>query len=257
MLATQAVRFGENPAGVGDFPAINKALGHMFVVSGPSGSGKGTLMSAAAKEDTFQERFTQVKSYKTRPPRPGEEGSVDSRSIPVEDFLTRMMENRFFQWTKFDGHFYGSDVGEVLEKLNKGKNILFEMTAQCALALKQKYPGKVTTIFNAPPKPELETLRQRLIKRGTNSPESIEQRLQEAQQELKLMDQFDTIVVNDKLDVAVKEMKDILFAPPKGPSIFSKAAGLVRKAYETLCQGIRSACDWLKGNNNRLTPSNT
>lgn len=222
-----SIKFSANPAGVGTFPLINQAPGHLFIVSGPSGSGKGTVINGVAQDDEFKKRFTQVKSFKTRPPRPGEVGSADSKSISVEEFLTRMMENRFFQWTKFDGHFYGSDIGEVLGKLNKGVNILFEMTAQCAMDLKAKYPDKVTTIFNAPPKPELQTLRERLEKRGTNDEASIQERLKEAQEELKFMPKFDFVVVNDKIEQAVADMKSILFRPVEAPSLFGKAKALV------------------------------
>src|SRR5690606_33181785 len=110
----------------------------------------------------------------------GEEGSQDSKSVTVEECMRMKEQNKLFQWTNYNGNWYGSAIDEVLGKLRQGVNLIFEMTAECALQLKAKYPQKVTTIFNAPPPPEIETLRKRLEKRGTESPEVIEKRLREA-----------------------------------------------------------------------------
>ncbi|MBY0405426.1 MAG: guanylate kinase [Cyanobacteria bacterium] len=213
----QLIRFGNTQTpppvsqqGVGNLPEINSVPGNIFIVSGPSGSGKGTVINALFQDPEIQRSFAQIQSVKTRPPRPGEVGSADSKSITREAFEALRDENKLFQWTTYNGNYYGSLASEVLGKLRNGTNLLFEMTAQCALALKAAYPNKITTIFNAPPPPEMEVLRQRLNGRGTDSAESIENRIQAAAEEMALKPQFDKVVVNDKLPKAIADLKAIV-----------------------------------------------
>jgi guanylate kinase len=214
--------FGASTTGVGNFPQINAAPGRFVLVSGPSGVGKGTILKELFKDPEMQGKLTQVTSLKTRPPRPGEVGSPDSRSITEQEFLQLKQENKLFQWTRYDGNWYGSAIDDVMAKLNQGKVVIFEMTAEVALMMKKKFPTKVSTVFLTPPAPMFKTLRERLLKRGTNDEASIQTRLKQARSELRLRNQFDKQIVseNGKIQQAVDQLK--AFIKSQQPQLFGK-----------------------------------
>jgi guanylate kinase len=198
------------PSGIGDCPEINAAPGKIILISGPSGVGKGTVINALWKDDFVKTNFTQVRSLKSRPPRPGELNNCESTFVSAEEFLREKEGNQLFQWAKIDGHWYGSKTAELVEKLKSGLFPIFELAAQDAVKIKEKYPDKVVTVFLKPEDPELETLKQRLIGRGTNSPESIQERLRLAMEELKLKPKFDHIILS--ATGKVKESVDDILA---------------------------------------------
>lgn len=203
-------------AGVNTHPdvkkAISKAPGRFLFVSGPSGVGKGTILNALFADPAIKDKLTQALSYKTRPPRPGEENSRDSRHLSEAEFLQRKQNHELFQWAKYDGHWYTSMVSDITDKLNQGKTVIFELIPAIALKIKEQFPDKISTVFIAPPEPMEETLRSRLIQRGTNDDASIAHRLQKAIDEVRLAPQFDHVVVSKTggIPEAVDEMKTII-----------------------------------------------
>src|SRR5690348_8819161 len=96
------LHFAGNDTGIGQFPQVNSAPGRFVVVSGPSGVGKGTILGELFKDAGIKDDLEQVKSIKTRPPRPGEVGSRDSQSVSEAEFLKLKQENKLFQWTRYD-----------------------------------------------------------------------------------------------------------------------------------------------------------
>ena len=198
------------PSGIGDCPEINAAPGKIVLISGPSGVGKGTVINSLWKDDFVKTHFTQVRSLKSRPPRPGELNNCESTFVSAEEFLREKEGNTLFQWAKIDGHWYGSKTAELVEKLKSGLFPIFELAAQDAVKIKEKYPDKVVTVFLKPEDPEIETLEKRLIGRGTNSPESIQERLRMAMEELKLKPKFDHIILS--ATGKVKESVDDILA---------------------------------------------
>jgi guanylate kinase len=228
------VRFGKSLSGVGDCPELLQAPGRVVLVSGPSGVGKGTLINGIFQDPEIRDQFAQVKSMKTRAPRPGELGSADSEFVDEATFLKHKNENKLFQWAFIDGNWYGSRISEILAKVKSGKNVFFELAAPDALALKAKYPQKVTTFFIAPPAPEFETLRARLVQRNTNSEESMAVRLANAVEELRLKDRFDHIIVNQtgQIPQAIAKLKTLVLqaigrstpTQPEPPKEGAKAA---------------------------------
>lgn len=251
-------------AGIAQVPAIAKAPGRLILISGPSGVGKGTLITEAFRDPHVSQAATMVTSLTTRAPRPGEKPPWHQRffgffqslrrlfvlkwgKLPWENpspgavgfkaqyrfpgekrFQQMMAQGELFQWARYDGHWYGSTVKEVVGKLSQGINVVFELSSQMALAIKRLYPDKAVTVFIAPPpakqaapdnltplEKELLTLAKRLEGRGTNSPQSIAKRLEAARAELALKPQFDQIIVNgdNQIETAARRLKAILLNP--------------------------------------------
>jgi guanylate kinase len=206
---------GENQTGVQYVKAIKKAPGRFILVSGPSGVGKGTIIANVLEDPAMKDVLQRVSSVTTRAPRPGEVKRGQYEFLTEPDFLQTKQQNGLFQWAKYDGNWYGSRVKEVLAKLQNGVNVLFELASKDALEIKRLYGNKVTTVFIAPPAPEFETLKKRLVGRGTNSDASIQERLRKAQEELALKPQFDTVIVNEdnQVDAATAQLKSIILNP--------------------------------------------
>ena len=172
----------------------------LFVVSGPSGAGKGTLVDRVR---SLYPGLGLTVSATTRSPRPGE---VDGKSyyfLSPEEFSRRIEAGEFVEWAEVHGHRYGTLVSEVSSLLAQGSSLVLEIDVQGALQVREKFPEAVL-IFIAPP--SLDELRARLVGRGTETPESIELRLANAEHELSLAPRYDEIIVNDDLDDATQAL---------------------------------------------------
>lgn len=176
----------------------------VFVITGPSGVGKGTLIRA------LRERVPALDlsvSATTRSPRPGERNGVDYWFLSDEDFLRRVDEGGFVEWAEYSGRRYGTLREELETRVNQGTPIVLEIEVQGARQVRETMPEAVG-IFIAPPSEE--ALRTRLVGRGTDDPESIERRLQVAREELAAKDEFAHVVTNDRLDDAVAELERVV-----------------------------------------------
>lgn len=180
--------------------------GLLVVVSGPSGTGKGTVLNEFFKT---QENVHLSISATTRGPRPGEVDGVSYFFMSKEAFLELKAQNGFLENAEFCGNFYGTPREKVLEKLDSGMDVILEIEVQGAMQVKASYPAAVL-IFVVPP--SFEELRNRLYGRQTESEEVIEKRLCTAKEELKLIDKYDYILLNDTPQNAAKRLSVIIEA---------------------------------------------
>lgn len=175
----------------------------LFVISGPSGAGKGTLVARVRER---RPNLGLTVSATTRAPRPGEVDGVNYHFLSDEEFTRRVETGDFLEWAQVFDHRYGTLVSEVEHRLEEGSLIL-EIDVQGALNVRERFPEAVL-IFIEPP--SLEVLEERLRNRGTESPESMELRLQTARHELACADRYDVRIVNDDLETATRELLDTL-----------------------------------------------
>ncbi|MBX5442285.1 MAG: guanylate kinase [Solirubrobacteraceae bacterium] len=176
----------------------------VFVITGPSGVGKGTLIRA------LLQRVPQLElsvSATTRRPRPGETQGVDYHFLSEEEFARLVGEGAFVEWAEYSGRRYGTLRTELEDRVKAGRPVVLEIEVQGARQVRETVPDAVQ-IFIAPPSPE--TLRLRLVGRGTDSPEEIERRLVVALDELAAREEFPYVVVNDRLEEAVERLVAIV-----------------------------------------------
>ena len=176
----------------------------LFVVSGPSGAGKGTLV-ARVREQLPNLGLTV--SATTRLPREGEIDGSSYYFLTPEEFDRRVEAGDFVEWAHVHGHCYGTLASEVERNLKQGSSLILEIDVQGALQVRDRMPEAVL-IFIKPP--SLELLADRLVKRGTETDESLKLRLANAEQELALIDRYDEVVVNDDLDQATADLLAII-----------------------------------------------
>jgi guanylate kinase len=180
----------------------------VLVVTGPSGVGKGTLIRALCRE--FPDLRLSV-SATTRPPRSGEQDGLDYHFLGAEEFEKRVQDGDFLEHATYAGNRYGT----LREEVEKGPVVL-EIEVQGARQVREALPSAVQ-VFIAPPSNDV--LRERLIGRGTDSPETIRARLAEAEDELRAKDEFHHVIVNDDLNAAVQELVELaarIWARPQG-----------------------------------------
>jgi guanylate kinase len=180
--------------------------GLLVVISGPSGSGKGTICKRLIEEI---ENINVSVSATTRKPRVGEKDGENYFFIDEEDFLEKIKDGEFLEYASVYGNYYGTPKKAVLNQLENGKDIILEIDIQGALKVKGNYP-KGVFIFILPP--SLEELKHRIEGRGTDSKEAINRRLKSAYDELNYAFQYDYVVLNDEVDTAVEKIKEIISA---------------------------------------------
>ena len=180
--------------------------GRLYVLTGPSGAGKGTVLHRLLEE--VPELFLSV-SATTRAPRPDEADGIHYYFITKSEFERKIAENAFLEHAKYVDHYYGTLERPVEERLNQGSDVILEIEVQGAMQVHEKRPDAVM-IFLAPP--SLDELSARLHGRGTESEEKIQKRLAAARMELESRDLFDHIVVNDTVEQAVGQLKALILA---------------------------------------------
>ncbi len=178
--------------------------GKLFVLSGPSGVGKGTLRQHALNNAP---NLKYSISCTTRKPREGETDGVEYRFISHSQFQEYISRELFLEYAHVHEDYYGTLKADVISELEAGHDVLLEIDVQGALQVKEKMPGAVL-IFVAPP--SVEVLTQRLTGRHTDSEESVKVRLGNAIGELALKDKYDYVIVNDDLDSACEELRKII-----------------------------------------------
>ncbi len=179
--------------------------GILFVISAPSGAGKTTLCREAMKR---LDNLTFSVSYTTRPPRPGEEEGRDYHFVDEETFLQMVEKGEMAEWARVYNHLYGTPKAPLLKAIKEGKDILLDIDIQGASQIKGAFPDDAVTIFVFPP--SLETLKERLGKRGTDPPQVIKERWAKAEEEMAMYPLFQFFVVNDQLERAVEDLLAII-----------------------------------------------
>lgn len=174
--------------------------GVLLVLSGPSGSGKGTLVKEYT--DKHPEVFLSV-SATTRKPREGEVHGINYFFLTVDEFKKRIEEKGFLEHAQFCENYYGTPRESVEQKLNEGVDVILEIDVQGAMQVKENCPEAVL-VFTLPPSYEI--LRERLIGRGTEAMDVVEKRLNEAHNEIKYADKYDFVIINDSIETAAEEL---------------------------------------------------
>ncbi len=185
---------------------MSKKHGVLAVFSGPSGSGKGTVLARAMEKD---KNIVISVSVTTRNPREGEVDGVNYYFRTKDEFLKMISENGLIEWAQFCENYYGTPREMVEKCLEEGKNVILEIEVQGAMKVRESYPEAVL-IFNLPPSTKV--LRERLVGRNTESQEVVEKRLKTAEWELSQAEKYDYVIVNDDLDAAADEFLAVLKA---------------------------------------------
>ncbi len=178
--------------------------GLLFIISAPSGAGKTTLC------ETLRSKYPDLLysvSYTTRKPRRGERDGIDYHFIQPDDFKEGIRQDRWAEWAEVHDNFYGTSLDFIETGLAAGRDILLAIDVQGASKIVSRYPESVT-IFIMPP--DRDTLRRRLVSRGTDSEEEIAKRLINAEQEMACRDRYRHIIVNDCLSRAQDELEHLI-----------------------------------------------
>lgn len=183
-----------------------KMRGKTFIISGPSGVGKSTILRRL-----FERRSNLYFSVSatTREPREGEVDGTDYHFIAVDRFRELIHADEFLEYAEFVGNFYGTPKRYVEEAMDRGEDVMLDIELQGANQVHQKMPEAIR-IFVLPP--SIEELERRLVSRGTETPEKIQGRLIRAQVEFDSAGTYDYIVINDEVEEAVDELDAIMTA---------------------------------------------
>ena len=181
-----------------------KQKGKLFVITGPSGVGKGTVLGKFFEKN--KEEIIYSISATTRKARPGEVDGVNYFFISKEEFEKEIENGEFLEWANYSGNYYGTKKSFVEKTLNKGINVLLEIEAQGAHNVMQSHPECVS-IFIAPP--NLDELEKRLRGRNTESEEAIISRLNAVKRELEEAKNFKYIITNNEVEQAFLELQNI------------------------------------------------
>jgi len=176
----------------------------VFVITGPSGVGKGTLIRG------LMERLPELElsvSATTRGPRPGERDGIEYHFLPREEFDRKVQDGEFVEHADYAGRSYGTLRSELEERVRAGTPVVLEIEVQGARQVRASVPDAIQ-VFIAPP--SLQELRTRLIGRGTDDPEEVERRLRVAAEELEAQPEFAHVVINDRLQDALEQLTAVV-----------------------------------------------
>ncbi len=184
--------------------------GILLIISGPSGSGKGTVVRKLCEDD----RYALSVSVTTRAKRPAEVEGIDYFFRSVPEFYGMLNNGELLESAQFVGNYYGTPREYVTKMIDSGKTVVLEIEVNGALQVKMNEPDAVL-VFLIPP--DMEELRNRLVKRATEHPEVIEDRMRRANEEVELINKYDYLVVNDYVEHAVQAINMIVEAEKRRP----------------------------------------
>ncbi len=178
--------------------------GNIFIVAAPSGAGKTTLVSALLAADSNVKLSV---SFTTRAPREGEREGVDYHFVSREQFLQMIEAGEFLEHAEVYGNFYGTSQKWIEEQIRSGQDILLEIDWQGAQQVRHLFPNALS-VFILPP--SMEVLEQRLRSRDKDSEEAIRVRMASAQEEIRHVDEYDYVIVNEHIDESVRDITSIV-----------------------------------------------
>ena len=181
-------------------------IGNLFIVAAPSGAGKTTLVSLLLENDP---QIRVSISHTTRAPRPGEENGREYHFIDVPAFLEKVQHGEFLEWAEVHGNYYGTSKKWIESEMSSGRDVLLEIDWQGAQQVRKSFP-KAIGIFVLPP--SMDVLKTRLSGRGTVSAEVIARRIAAAHDEMRHVDEFDYVIINDDLQQASGDLQSIVTA---------------------------------------------
>ena len=178
--------------------------GKLFIVTGPSGVGKGTILNEFFKNNKENVFFSV--SMTTRKPRPNETDGVNYIFVSEDEFKNAINNDEFLEWAEYSGNLYGTNKKTVLNKIENGTNVILEIETNGAKKVMKNFPDSVT-IFIVPP--SLEELEARLRGRNTEDEESIRKRLDKVTTELELLDKYKYNIINDEIENACQKLQSV------------------------------------------------
>lgn len=181
--------------------------GYILLLSGPSGAGKSTLLSKLL-EDFKDELYFSV-SYTTRAPREKEKDGINYNFISKDSFEKKIQNGDFLEYAKVHDNYYGTSLKEVLDALNANKIVVFDIDVQGFMQVKKSLKDKLCSVFVSTK--DLFTLKQRLNNRATND-DNLKQRLHNASLEMNFLKEYDYFIINDDVNIAYDELKNIFKA---------------------------------------------
>jgi len=182
--------------------------GKLIIFSAPSGSGKSTLVNWLMNEHKELNLYFSI-SCTSRAPRGKERDGVEYFFITPDEFRSKIANKEFLEYEEvYEGRFYGTLIKQVENQRNNGENVVFDVDVKGGCNIKNYYGDQALSVFIQPP--SIEELHRRLVLRGTDSAEAIENRVAKAAYELTFADRFDEIVVNDDLDAAKKQVYELV-----------------------------------------------
>lgn len=180
--------------------------GLLIVVCGPSGVGKGTLLSKILNED---KKIMFSVSATTREPRQGENEGIDYFFKTKVQFEDMIKNDDLLEWVKYCDNYYGTPKAFIDSSISDGNDVILDIEVEGAMRVKEKYPECIL-VFVVPP--TIEELKKRIEKRGSESSISVSKRLKRAEEELNYIDKYDYVIVNDDVNEAINELKSIIVA---------------------------------------------
>ena len=184
---------------------------NLICVSAPSGSGKTTLCKHVRE---VQRELVWSVSYTTRSPRPNEVNGEDYNFITQKEFISLKENEGFAEWENVHGQYYGTIKSKLDEAILNEKTVLLELDVNGTMSIRELYPEQSHSVFIVPP--SVDDLRERLIKRGSETNKSIEKRLERFNKEMECKDRYDTLLINDNIQVAINDFIMIINELTKG-----------------------------------------
>lgn len=179
--------------------------GRILILSGPSGCGKSSILKAIFKR---LENYYFSISTTTRDKRVGEVEGVDYNFISKDEFLKDIQNELFIEWAEVHNNYYGTSLKPIMQALDDGKLVIFDIDVQGHKILREKLSRYITSIFITTPSQKI--LKNRLISRDTDNLDIIDKRIKNALDELDSLDSYDYLVINDNLDTAIKQIETII-----------------------------------------------
>ena len=182
-------------------------MSKVIIFSAPSGSGKSTIINRLMQHTELQLAFSI--SCTSREPRGKEQHGVEYFFLSPDEFRARIEAGEFLEYEEvYTNRFYGTLTSQVEKQLNEGQNVVLDVDVKGGCNIKNHYQDKALSVFIQPP--SIDELKKRLVSRGTDTPEVIEDRLAKAEFELSFAPQYDVVIVNDDIEIATKKAFDVI-----------------------------------------------